>query len=84
MAEVVAIREGLELEPPAGTVNADIVKELQELLDKANCGEITGFAYVTLHPGDLTLYHRAGRITRGVIGAVALMQYEMARADADA
>lgn len=81
MAEVVAIRKGLTLEPPAGTVNADIVKELQELLDKANCGEITGLAYATLHPGDVTLYSKAGRITRGMMGALTLLQYSLARVD---
>lgn len=83
MAEVVAIRSGLEVEPPAGTVNQDVVKELQELLDKANCGEITGLAYVSLHPGDLTLHHRVGRITRGVIGAITLLQYSLARNDGE-
>jgi hypothetical protein len=81
MAEVVAIRQGLAVEPPAGTVNADVVKELQELLDKASSGDITGIAFVSLHPGDLTVHHSVGRITRGVIGAMTLLQYSLARSD---
>lgn len=81
MADVVAIRRGLEVEPPQGTVNPDIVKALQELLDRANCGEITGFAYVSLHPGDLTAYYNVGRITRGVIGAITILQCTLARSD---
>lgn len=83
MAEVVAIRQGLAVEPPAGSVNPDVVKELQELLDRANCGEITGFAYVTLHPGDLTCHHSIGRITRGVMGALLLLQYALAKSDSE-
>lgn len=83
MAEVVAIRQGLTVEPPAGTVNQDIVKELQELLDKANCGEITGLAYVTLHPGDLTVYCSIGRIVRGVLGALTMLQFSLAKADVE-
>lgn len=83
MAEVVAIRQGLAVEPPAGSVNADVVQELQELLDKANSGDITGIAFVSLHPGDLTVHHSVGRITRGVMGALTLLQFSLARADCD-
>lgn len=81
MSEVVAIRSGLAVEPPIGTVNQDVVKEIQDLLDKANSGEITGLAYVTLHPGDVTFYSNAGRVTRGVMGALTLLQYSLARTD---
>lgn len=83
MSEVVAIRSGLAVEPPAGTVNADVVKELQQLLDKANCGDVTGLVFVSLHPGDLTVYHSVGRITRGVMGAMTLLQYSLARTDCE-
>jgi len=81
VSEVVAIRSGVAVAPPAGTVNEDVVREAQDLLDKAKAGEITGFAYVTLHPGDVTFYSNAGRITRGVMGALTLLQYSLARTD---
>ncbi|QPF87025.1 hypothetical protein IC762_12295 [Bradyrhizobium genosp. L] len=79
VATVVPIRAGLEPEPPAGSVNAVLVKDLQELVAKASAGEITGVAYVTLHPGDLTCYHRVGRITRGVVGALSILQFDMVK-----
>lgn len=76
---VVPIRKGVTPEPIPGTVNESVVDELQGLLDKAKAGEITGVAYVSLHPGDLTCFGRAGRMTRGVIGAIELLKYDMCR-----
>ena len=81
MSEVVAIRSGVAVAPPVGTVNEDVVREAQDLLDKANAGEITGLAFVTLHPGDVTVHYKVGRITRGVLGALTLLQYSLARTD---
>lgn len=83
MAEVVAIRSGIAVEPPAGTANPDLVKELQDLLEKANSGEITGFAYASLHPGDVTTYCSVGRLTRGVIGALVMLQWSLAKSDGE-
>lgn len=81
VSNIVPIHAGLAPEPPAGTVNADVVKQLEELLDKARSGDITGLAFVSLHSGDTTVHYRVGRMTRGVIGALTLLQYAMARSD---
>lgn len=83
MSEVVPIRAGISPVPTAGIVNDEVVKELQNLLDKAKAGEVMGFAYASLHPGDLTTYGNFGCITRGVIGALMLLQYSMAKTDAE-
>ena len=71
-------------EPPAGTVDPDVVKELEKLLNKAKTGDMTGIAYASLHPGGFTTYNRAGRMTRGVIGALTLMQWDMCKTDIEA
>lgn len=84
MSEVVVpIRKGIEPSPAPGTINPDVVKEIQELLDKANAGDISGIAYVTLHPGDHTVYYNIGRLTRGVIGALVLLQHHLAKSDSE-
>ena len=81
MSEIVPIRKGLEPQPPPGTVNLEVVNELQGLLDKAQAGEITGIAYVSLHAGDTTTYYYAGRITRGLLGAITLLQLMLGRTE---
>jgi len=81
---VIPIRHGFTPSPASGEVNAAVVKELEELLAKAQAGEVSGLAYVTLHPGDYTLWHRVGRMTRGVIGALTLLQWDMCKADIEA
>lgn len=47
MAEVVAFHGG----PVAGSPPRDIIERLEGLLERARCGEISGFAYVTISPG---------------------------------
>jgi hypothetical protein len=77
---IVPIRSGME-PCPDGDPNPDVIECLQSLLDRAKAGEIIGLAYVSQHPGDFTMYGRNGRITRGTIGAIAMLQYDMCRAD---
>lgn len=81
MSEVVPIRHGVSPAPALGEVNQEVVNELQRLLDRANSGEITGFAYASLHPGDTTFYSNVGRLTRGVLGALTLLQFSLAKSD---
>ena len=81
MSEVVPIRQGLTPEPTAGSVDQGIVKELENLLGRAKAGEITGMAFVALCPGDFTTYSSVGRLTRGVIGALALLQHQLMKND---
>lgn len=78
---VVPLRPGLEPVPCAGAINPDLVTHLEELLERAKAGEMTGIAYATLHPGDLSLYGSRGRTTRGLLGALTLLQYDMCRSD---
>lgn len=48
----------------------------------ARAGEVVGIAYATLHPGDLSIYDTRGRTTRGLLGALTLLQFDMCKADA--
>ncbi len=61
----------------SGEVRADVVEELEKLLAEAKAGELHGIAYASLHPGDLTKYHRVGRGTRGMLGALYLLQHSI-------
>ena len=78
---VVPIRPGIA--PPASIhdSNEDVVEKLEALLAHARAGEIQGFAYASLHPGDLTTYGRGGRTTRGVLGALTMLQHYMCKTD---
>jgi hypothetical protein len=80
---VVSIREGISLAPLGGEPDPAVVERLLDLLEKARAGEITGIAYATLHPGDVSTYDNAGRATRGLLGALLLLQFEMCKADAE-
>lgn len=80
---VVSIRDGISLAPVGGEADPTVVECLSELLEKARAGEVTGIAYATLHPGDVSFYHNSGRATRGLLGALMLLQYEMCKADAE-
>lgn len=79
-AKVVPLRAGLEPSPPAGEVDATVVARLAELLAKAEAGEIVGIAYAVLHPGDFSSFDTRGRTTRGLLGALSLLQYDMCKA----
>ena len=81
MSDVIPIRKGVTPQPAAGEVNPEVVKELEELLDKARAGDITGLAYVSLHAGDFSTAASAGRLTRGVIGALAILQHRLIKLD---
>jgi hypothetical protein len=81
--KIVPIRDGLAVDPPAGTADPAVIKEIEGLLEQAKSGELIGLAYVSLHPGDTTVYFRVGRITRAVMGALTIMQYAMAKADTE-
>jgi hypothetical protein len=77
---IVPIRPGLEpvsvREP-----NPDCVSKLETLLQEARAGEVTGFAYAALHPGDLTSFGEGGRSTRGMLGALVMLQHWMCKSD---
>lgn len=75
------IRAGVTPAQTVGAVNPDLVKELQDLLERAKAGELHGLAYAALYAGDLTVYDSAGRLTRGVIGAIELLKFRMCRDD---
>jgi hypothetical protein len=76
---VIPLRPGLEPPPAPGSVNAALVEELASLLDKARAGEVVGIAYAVLHPGDLSSFNTAGRTTRGLLGALTMLQYDMCK-----
>lgn len=80
MTDVVPIRAGL-LPPSTGEADPNVVKQLAELLEAAKSGEIIGFTYAALHPGEVTSFHRSGRNTRGMIGALVLLQHDMCKTD---
>lgn len=82
-AKIVPLRAGLEPASLAGEPNLDVVERLSDLLEKAKAGEIIGIAYATLHPGDFSIYSYKGRTTRGLLGALTLLQYDMCRADSE-
>lgn len=78
---VVPFNEVAKREIRTREANPDVVKQLEALLDMAKSGEIVGFAYAVVHQGDLTSYHRAGRNTRGMIGALVLLQGEIVKCE---
>jgi len=47
----------------------------------AKSGEIVGFAHAAVYQGDLTCYGRSGRNTRGMIGALVLLQGEIVKCE---
>jgi hypothetical protein len=81
-AKVIPLRAGLAPSPSGGEPNAAVVDRLAELLEMARAGEVVGIAYATLHPGDLSIYDTRGRTTRGLLGALTLLQFDMCKADA--
>jgi hypothetical protein len=83
MSTVVPLRPGLEPYPD-GEPNPEVIQHLSGLLDRAKAGEIIGIAYAAIHPGDFTSYTRKGRTTRGVIGALVMLQHDMCKADIEA
>lgn len=79
--KIVPLRPGLALPLPVGQPDTAVVEKVRELLSKAEAGEIVGIAYAVLHPGDVSSYCTSGRTTRGVLGALALLQYDICKAD---
>jgi hypothetical protein len=79
---IVPIRPGLAL-PPPGEINENVVSELEDLLEQARAGEIVGIAYALEHPGKTTSFQRAGFCTRGLLGAVTLLQAQICRNELD-
>lgn len=80
---IIPIRPGVALDAPDNEPNEEVVKRLAELLEMAKAGEIRGIAYAILHPGRFTTYNSLGHTTRGVIGALTLLQFDMCKADSD-
>lgn len=78
--KIVPLRPGLE-PCPDGEPNPDVIEFIAGLLDKAKAGEIVGIACVTQHPADFTMYDRKGRTTRGTLGALVMLQYDMCKDD---
>jgi hypothetical protein len=76
---VIPFRSGLE--PETHEPREDVVKKFEELLEQARSGEIQGAAYAVLHPGGFSAYNTIGRTTRGLLGAIDLLKYDMCRAD---
>ena len=81
---VIPLRPGIEPAPNVGDINPQVVELLTELLEKARAGEVVGVAFASLHPGDLTTSNHGGRMTRGVIGALTLLQHDMCKTDIEA
>lgn len=80
MPDVIPIRANIAPHT-GGESRPEVVEKLTELLEMAKAGELLGIAFVSLHPGDLTTYGTSGRTTRGVLGALALLQHEVCRDD---
>lgn len=80
---VVPIRTGVTPQPPEGEINLDLIAKLEELLELAKTGNLTGIAYAALYPGDFTGYNEAGRTTRAMIGALVMLQFDMCKADSE-
>lgn len=59
--------------------NPEVIEKLEQLLEQAKAGEVTGLAYAALHPGDLTSWSFAGRTTRGLLGATMLCQGDLVK-----
>lgn len=82
MSEVVVpIRPGLAPAPPDGEVSPETVKVLEELLEKARSGEVSGIAYAVSHSGDTTSFHCVGYGGRALLGAVTLLQHNICKRD---
>lgn len=77
--KVISIR-GEEILLP-GVPNDKLITDIQELLEKAKSGEISGLAWASLHRDDATSYGWNGKLTRGVIGALELVKYELMEAN---
>lgn len=77
--KIVALRG--QVMPTEPTVVPHVVEILEELLAAARAGEIVGFAYATVHPGDVTGYGRTGRQIRALLGALDLLKFDMCRND---
>jgi hypothetical protein len=78
---IVPIRPGLEPPSEIRGPNPDAVALLERMLKEAQAGEIQGLAYASLHPGDLTTYGSGGRTTRGILGALTMLQFYMCKTD---
>lgn len=75
---VVGLRNAMVPSEPKS--DPEVVEALEKLLEQARAGEITGFAFCLLHVGDLTSWDTEGRQTRGLLGALEMMKYDMIRA----
>lgn len=76
---VTPIRAGFT--PQSKSMDESVVAVLEELLAEARAGEISGIAVVPLYYNDLTRYLTAGRLTRGVIGALELLKVKLCMDD---
>lgn len=58
-------------------VHEGLVKELEELLERAKSGEIVGLTGALLHHDKSTSYRLAGLGSRALVGALAVAQHEL-------
>lgn len=76
---VVSIK-GRPIVPP-GTPDPEVIECAEKLVALASSGEISGFVYVALFRDESTSYHRIGRLTRAVIGAIELLKVSLCQDD---
>ncbi len=56
----------------------DVVKALEEALEKARSGEIIGVAAAFVHGDDCTSMAMCGRVTRAMMGALHILLSDLA------
>lgn len=74
-SKVVSLK-GKPIEDPR-TPDPKVVAGLRELLEKAESGEIKGYAAVSLHADDLVSYEIHGLFDQRTLGGLELVKAEM-------
>jgi hypothetical protein len=72
---VVSLR-GDKVQNP-GTPNAEVIEDIERLLEAARSGEINAIAYAVRYKDDLTSYRWVGIISRAMVGAIELAKLGM-------
>lgn len=64
--------------PRAGEPRPEVVERLERLLEMARSGEIQGVGAAVLYRDDSTQVFAVGLATRGMLGAVTMLQIDVA------
>lgn len=63
------LRSGHAIAAP-GQPDPAVVKELEDLLQQAKSGEISGLAWAATHPAEISSNHYVGMTSRGMVGGL--------------